>query len=384
MNSDNQLFLAPVSVPDEQRLVCDLLNIAGIQVNGPDPWDIQVNDQRFYSNVLRENSLGLGESYVAGFWDSKSPDATVYKLLSANLEDYLRNSLKMVLYRLRALLFNGQTIKQVRKDIHRHYDLGNDLFKAMLDKRMVYSCAYWKDAETLDEAQENKLDLICRKLHLEPGQRMLDIGCGWGGLAGYAAEKYGVEVLGITISDDQAQLARESCAQLPVTIALQDYRSMTGNFDRVVSVGMIEHVGYKNYPLFMQAVYRVLKDDGLFLLHGIGSNISVKRTDPWIDRYIFPNGMMPSMQQIAAAAEGRFVMEDWHNFGAYYDQTLMEWRRRFKLAWPGLRVKYGDTFYRMWDYYLCCSAASFRAKKNQLWQIVYSKTGNHNPYVAVR
>lgn len=386
MNNNQQLFFlpGPSDAGYEQEVVSDLLGLAGIRVNGTNPWDIRVNDQRFYSNVLTYGSLGLGESYMAGLWESPEPDVTLYKLLTADLEQRAGHSVKLMLYRLGGVLFNGQSLEQVRRDVPRHYDLGNDLFEGMLDERMIYSCAYWQDASTLDEAQEKKLDLICRKLHLEEGQNLLDIGCGWGGLAGYAAEKYGVSVIGITLSEEQARLARERYAHLPVKINLQDYRSLTGQFDRVVSVGMIEHVGYKNYPAYMQAVSRVLKDKGLFLLHGIGSNTSSRRTDPWIDRYIFPNGMMPSMKQITGAAEGLLVMEDWHSFGAYYDQTLLEWRRRFKLAWPGLKAKYGDTFYRMWDYYLCCSAASFRAKKNQLWQIVYSKPGNHTTYTQVR
>lgn len=386
MNSREQFNLITSQLPlkHEQKVVCDLLNKAGIHVNGIDPGDILVNDPRFYSIALRDGSIGLGESYMAGFWDSVSLDVTLYKLLTADLENQAEHCVKMILYHIRARLFNGQSVKQVSQDIHRHYDLGNDLFEAMLDKRMIYSCAYWQGAETLEEAQEKKLDLICKKLHLEAGQRLLDIGCGWGGLAGYAAEKYGVEVVGITLSEEQANQAQKRYAHLPVRINVQDYRHLTGRFDRVVSVGMVEHVGYKNYPLYMQAVHRVLKNNGLFLLHGIGSNISVKHTDPWINRYIFPNGMIPSMHQITGAAEGRFVMEDWHNFGAYYDQTLMEWRKRFKQAWPSLRAKYGDNFYRMWDYYLCCSAASFRAKKNQLWQIVFSKLGNPCPYTPVR
>ncbi|WGQ09852.1 cyclopropane fatty acyl phospholipid synthase [Pedobacter gandavensis] len=386
MSSDKQLFSTSGSFSSnyEQEVVCDLLSKAGIQVNGVNSWDIVVSDPRFYPSVFRQGSLGLGETYMAGFWDSVSPDITLYKLLTANLENQAKYNLKMVLYRIKAYLFNRQSVQQVSRDIHRHYDLGNDLFEAMLDDRMIYSCAYWQGAKTLEEAQEKKLDLICRKLHLEAGQRLLDIGCGWGGLAGYAAEKYGVEVLGITLSEEQAKLARKRYAHLPVTIELQDYRDLTGRYDRVVSVGMVEHVGYKNYSLYMQTVDRVLKNDGIFLLHGIGSNTSMKHTDPWIDRYIFPNGMMPSMQQITKAAEGHFVMEDWHSFGNDYEQTLREWRKRFKQAWPSLSAKYGNTFYRMWNYYLCCSTASFQAKKNQLWQIVFSKMGNHRIYQPVR
>lgn len=385
MNGDQYFSLPGTTAPGyDEVIICDLLRQAGICVDGTEPWDIQVQDPRFYSMVLRYGSLGLGESYMTGLWSAKNTDMTLYKLLSADLETKFSNNLKLMFYPLWGLFSNAQSLKRVRRDVPRHYDLGNDLFEAMLDKRMVYSCAYWQDSQTLDEAQESKLDLICRKLQLQPGQRLLDIGCGWGGLAGYAAQKYGVKVVGITLSAEQAHLAQERYAHLPVTIRVQDYRTLSGQFDRVVSVGMIEHVGYKNYHSYMETVDQVLKDDGLFLLHCIGSNTSVNHTDPWIDKYIFKNGMMPSMQQIAGAVENLFVMEDWHNFGSYYDQTLMEWHRRFKQAWPTLKAKYGDTFYRMWEYYLCCSAASFRAKKNQLWQIVFSKPDNHITYIPVR
>jgi cyclopropane-fatty-acyl-phospholipid synthase len=257
----------------------------------------------------------------------------------------------------------------------KHYDIGNDLYEKMLDSRMIYSCGYWKDAQNLDEAQENKLELTCRKLKLAAGQKVLDIGCGWGGTARYMAEHYGVEVVGATISQAQAELARTRCAGLPVEILLMDYRDLKGRFDKIVSIGMFEHVGPKNYRTYFSKVSELLKEDGLFLLHTIGSNTSAISTDPWIERYIFPNGVIPSAQQISAAFEGCFVMEDWHNFGSYYDQTLMAWRENFDRAWPELKQSYDERFRRMWDYYLASCAASFRARDNQLWQIVLSKKG---------
>lgn len=189
----------------KQKLVCDLLARAGINVNGANPWDVQVHDSRFYSSVLSHGSLGLGESYMARCWDSKALDVTLYKLLSANLDTQVGNNWWLMLYRLAGFILNGQSLAKAPGNISRHYDLDNELFASMLDTRMIYSCAYWQDAQTLDAAQEKKLDLICRKLQMESGQRLLDIGCGWGGLAGYAAEKYGVEVVGITLSQQQAR-----------------------------------------------------------------------------------------------------------------------------------------------------------------------------------
>jgi cyclopropane-fatty-acyl-phospholipid synthase len=254
-----------------------------------------------------------------------------------------------------------------------HYDIGNDLFAVMLDKRMNYSCAYWQEADTLDKAQEAKLELTCRKLGLEPGMRVLDIGCGWGGFAIYAAEKYGVEVTGVTVSGEQVKLAQKRCADLPVCFELKDYRDLQGTFDRIVSIGMFEHVGFTRYRTYMQVVKRCLKEDGLFLLHTIGSNTSVHSVEPWLAKYIFPNSMLPSARQIAEAAEGLFIIEDWHSFGPHYDPTLIAWHRNFIDNWHFIQDAYDNRFQRMWVYYLLSCAGSFRAQRNQLWQIVFSK-----------
>jgi cyclopropane-fatty-acyl-phospholipid synthase len=266
----------------------------------------------------------------------------------------------------------------------RHYDIGNDLFSLMLDKWMNYSCAYWKDAGDLDEAQESKMDLICRKLQLQPGMRILDVGCGWGGLAAYAAKHYDVEVVGITVSREQVKLARQRCEGLPVTIKLEDYRRLTGTFDRIVSVGMFEHVGAGHYRTFMRMIRRCLAPEGLFLLHTIAGNRSVRSCDPWISRYIFPNSMLPSSRQISSAAEKLLVLEDWHSFGPYYDPTLLAWYQNFKANWDRIKHAYDGRFFRMWTYYLLACAGSFRARRNQVWQIVFSNNGVRSGYEGVR
>lgn len=363
-----------------------LAGCAGFQFNGDNPWDIRVADPRLYRRILMEGSLGFGEAYVEGWWDCEHLDQLFHRLLSADVDRRIDSwsKLRFLGEVLRHALFNLQSNRRAFLVGERHYDIGNDVFATMLDPTMSYSCGYWHQAATLDEAQRNKLDLICRKLDLHPGERLLDIGCGWGGLARFAAENYGVEVLGITVAKEQQKLARERCAGLPVMIELMDYRDLAGQFDKVVSVGMFEHVGPKNYKSFFEIVERLLTAQGLFLLHTIGNHQTTRKLDPWIDKYVFPNGRLPSVTEISNAVEGRFLLEDWHNFGADYDRTLMAWRDNFKRGWPSLKDKYGERFYRMWTYYLMSCAGYFRSRQGQLWQLVLSKRGRSAVYRAVR
>jgi cyclopropane-fatty-acyl-phospholipid synthase len=361
----------------------ELLGRAGLTVNGDRPWDIQVHDDRFFARVLARGSLGLGESYMDGWWDSGQLDELIARVLRADLKQDV-TSWRDALRVLGARLVNLQAPARAFLVGRHHYDIGNDLFRRMLDRRMIYSCGYWKDAETLDEAQEAKLNLVCRKLGLEPGMRVLDIGCGWGGTAKYAAEHFGVSVHGITVSGNQAAYAQEVCRGLDVEIKLEDFRNLQGTFDRVLSLGMFEHVGYKNYRRFMQVVRGLLDQEGLFLLHTIGNLESIARCEPWTERYIFPNSMVPSAAQITRAIEGHFVLEDWHSFGPDYATTLMHWHRNFEEAWPELQDRYDQRFRRMWRYFLLSSAGSFRARKNQLWQIVLSPQGVPGGYRAPR
>ena len=367
-----------------QKVVQKILDLADIKINGNNPWDIQVKNDNLYSRVLKQGSLGLGEAYMDDWWDAKSLDEFFFRVLRADLEKEIRQDFKTLLFILKNTLFNQQKKSKAFEIGQKHYDIGNDLYLAMLDPYLAYSCGYWQGAQTLAEAQEAKLDLICRKLNLKPGDKVLDIGGGWGSFAKYAAQKYGVAVDVITVSKEQAELGEKLCAGLPVQFQLQDYRKITGLYDHIVSVGMIEHVGYKNYRTYMKIASRHLKEDGLFLLHTIGSSNSVKTTDRWIEKYIFTNSMIPSIGQIAQSIEGLFVMEDWHNFGLDYDKTLMAWYDNFEKNWLGLKEKYGERFYRMWKYYLLSCAASFRARKNQLWQIVLSKNGVIHGYKSIR
>ena len=355
---------------------------ADIRLDGDRPWDVTVHDERLFQRVLAHGTLGLGEAYMDGWWDCEALDEMVLRAQASDITKRLVSpaTIARVAY---AKLVNRQSTRRAYEIGERHYDIGNDLYGCMLDSRMIYSCGYWRDATTLDQAQEAKLDLILRKLRLEPGMRVLDIGCGWGGAAQFLAERAGVEVVGVTVSREQAELARQRCAGLPIEIRLEDYRQLDERFDRIYSIGMFEHVGVKNYATYFDVVRRCLADPhGITLLHTIGGLRSMVQTDPWIERYIFPNSMLPSLQQIAHAAENRFVIEDVHNIGAHYDPTLMAWHANIESNWPQLADRYDARFRRMWTWYLLSSAGSFRARRLQLWQIVMSPAGVEGGYRA--
>lgn len=370
---------------DARKTLQQIVEPAGVAIDGKQPWDVQVTNPAFYNRVLGDGTLGLGESYMLGWWDCESIDQLVDRAMRSKLESKIRPSFGMLWNVARAKFFNLQDKVGSLKVIDQHYQLGNDLFQKMLGSTMAYSCGYWKTAKNIDEAQIAKFDLIARKLEMKPGMTVLDIGCGWGGFAKYIAENYGVKVTGITLSENQAEYAREINKGLPVEIRVQDYRDVKESYDRVVEIGMFEHVGVKNHREFLQVVHRVLKDGGLFMLHTIGSNrSSVYGADPWIDKYIFPNAQLPSIAQIATASEGLFVMEDWQNFGADYDKTLMAWHKNFLASWDGIKANYPDPFFRMWNYYLLSCAGSFRAREIQLWQVVLSKGGISGRYDAPR
>lgn len=375
------------STPSSLRTrFASLLDGSGIALDGPHPWDIRVRDERFFARVLLHGSLGLGEAYMDGFWDCDRLDELVCRALRAGLQLRIRRP-AMLRWLTSALASPGRRSRAFEIG-ERHYDIGNDLYERMLDRRMIYSCALWSGgARSLDEAQEAKLDLICRKVHLRPGMRLLDVGCGWGGLAVFAAERFGVSVVGITVSREQVELARRRAAGLPVEIRFQDYRDLAtldDRFDAVVSVGMFEHVGARYYAPFMDVVRRCLEPDGLFLLHTIGSGTTCPEVDPWIEKHVFPNSCVPSMRQIAAAAEERFVVEDWQNLGANYDPTLMAWCANVSARWRELAPRYGERFRRLWTYYLLSCAGAFRARHNQLWQIVLSPGGRPGGYAPAR
>jgi cyclopropane-fatty-acyl-phospholipid synthase len=364
-----------------------LIEPSDIHLNGTKPYDIHINNPAMFKLVRRQGTLGLGNSYMDGWWDCASLDVLSYRMLTAGLNRKAGIVLPQLLAIVKAYLLNLQSVGRAFEVGKKHYDLDDDLFQAMLGKSMAYSSSYrGGGAKTLDDAQYAKFDLICRKLHLVPGMKVLDIGCGWGGFARYAAERYGARVVGLTVSENQAAYARTHCQGLPVEILLQDYRSYAGQVDAIVSVGMFEHVGVKNYPTFFATARRCLGRDGLFLLHTIGSLRSAIAGEPWMQTHIFPNGKLPSLRQIAGATEGRFVLEDLHNLGTDYDFTLMEWWKNFHeyVQTDERGKKLDQRFQRMWQYYLLTCAGAFRARHLQLWQMVLSSRGVAGGYQPVR
>ncbi len=370
-----------------------LLEPAGVSLDGDEPWDVQVHDERLFRRAFVQGTLGLGEAYMDGWWDVEQLDVFFERVQDAQVGQAFSTSLPALLMAAKSRLLNLQSHMRAFRIGEHHYDIGNELYEAMLDPTMTYSCGYWADAKDLAQAQRAKLDLACRKVGLEPGMRLLDIGCGWGGLLQHAAEHYGVEGVGLTVSKEQARLARERCDGLPVDIRLQDYRELNGGeerFDRIISIGMFEHVGPKNYEAYFETCQHLLERPGdLMLLHTIGSRETDVNTDPWIERYIFPNSTLPSLVQITQAAEGRFDIEDVHNFGQDYDPTLMAWHANVEDAWHELAAehpdKYDERFRRMWRYYLLSSAGTFRARRLNLWQLVLARDrGVIGGYTPVR
>jgi len=366
-----------------ERELAELLAAADVRLDGSRPWDIQVHDERLFHRVLGHGSLGAGEAYMDGWWDCDQLDEMLTRVLRSDIEDHLRSPRALKLA-LSARLFNMQNSRRAYIVGEKHYDLGDDLYELMLDPRMIYSCAYFERANDLNAAQEAKLDLVARKIGARRGMRILDIGCGWGGSAQFMAERYGGSVTGVTVSRNQLESAQKRCQGLDVEFRLQDYRSLAGSFDGIYSLGMFEHVGVRNYRTYLSKARELLRPDGLFLLHTIGNNRSSIATDPWIEKYIFPNSQLPSLAQIMAAADGLWVVEDIHSFGVYYDRTLRAWSANFERAWPQLSARYGERFRRMWHFWLMSSAAAFRARKTQLWQIVLSPVGVSGGYRAVR
>jgi len=371
-------------VVSEKDRIVGLLRDAGITVNGPNPWDIQVHNERMWTRLFSEGTLGFGESYMDGDWDAGDLAEFFNKVLVGGVADKIRLTPNLVWQIAQAKLLNMQNIERSRRVARMHYS-ETDAYRASLDARMTGSCGYWPEGVTnLDQAQEAKLDLVCRKIGLKPGQLVWDIGCGWGAFMGFAAEKFGARCVGVTVSPDQAAYGRERYKDLPIEFQVKDYRQFEGKADHVVSMGMFEHVGHKNYRAYFEKARSVIKDDGLFMMHTIGSQWSSDTIEPWLEKYIFPGGVIPSMAQIGKAIDGLWSTVDVHNIGPHYDKTLCAWYENFEKKWTRRNTPDEVRFYRLWKYYLLCCAGGFRAKVLQVWQFVLSPTGVPDGYVFAR
>ena len=366
-----------------KELCLELLAKAEIPLNRSKKYGIEVYNEKLWDRIISKRQLGLAEAYMDGWWECDAIDEFLTRLLDINVLENMKPSPKLFFHWAKSTFINRQTKSKADKNAKYHYNIGNDLYSRMLDKEMIYSCAYWKRAKTLDKAQIDKLDLICRKLDIKPGMKVLDIGSGWGALLRYAAKNYGIIGLGISPADAQVNYAKSKAGKLKVEYRQMDYRDLTGKFDRIISVGMMEHVGPKNLATFFAKCDDLLTADGLMLHHTISSNYSKLVTDPFFDKYIFPGGVLPSIGQIAAASEKKFIIEDVHNFGPDYDKTLLQWHKNINQKWAEI-PNYDERFKRMWNYYLLASAAGFRSRNLQLLQVVFSRGRLKKPYTSVR
>ena len=364
------------------------LHRAGIIVGGSNPQDLHVHDEGVYLRVMLNGSLALGEEHEKGNIEFNAIDEFFKKLMQKKVGAGIFARFSDAGFVLASKLKNLQTLTLAKKDVPQHYNLGNKLFSVMLKETMQYSCAYFgRGATELTGAQRDKMRMLCEKLRLKKGEklRVLDVGCGFGTLAKFMAEEYGVEVVGITLSEEQAIYARTLCEGLPVDIRVLDWREIEslGQFDRIVSVGMFEHVGPKNYDVFIHLMYRALKQGGIFVLHTIvGRGIP----DRWVNKYIFSGGCLPRREQIRKAAM-IFLEWDWHEFGKDYAKTLKMWWENFVAGWKELVAadpRYDERFFRRWTYYLLMCSGLFAAERVGLVQIVYAKTPRSDDYEMVR
>ncbi len=349
--------------------------------DGRQTWGLQISDSAVRRRIQRLGIVALGETYEQGHWQCDNLEDFMYQVFTGSpLTLSLAAWSKLLLAALDQRLFNRQNGRGAFNIGLKHYDLGNDLFRCMLDSSMTYTSGYWAHATTLDEAQKAKLDLICRKLNLRPGQRVLDIGCGWGNFAHFAATNYGAHVTGLTVSQEQARFAQERCRDLPVEIRLQDYRTFRESFDHVVSIEMIEAVGRKNLPAYFKTIDSVLKNDGLAVVQVISGDTLSSTSDRgldqyilWLVKYIFPDGYLPKQHELVPPRSTQLAIEDWHRFHDDYPKTLRAWSDRFNQNWRQLAAQYDDAFHRRWNFYLSGCAAAFRAGLVSVSQLTYRK-----------
>lgn len=356
-----------------------VMSRAGISLNGNLPWDIQVHDDRFFDCVYQSASEGLGNSYVQGYWDSDDPSETLGRFIAVGARRSVKGAVAHNM-----LITREEQIRSLEV-VDSHYEAKNGLYTNMLDPYMQYSCALWHDeTQSLAEAQINKMLLIGQKLDLQPGDHVLDIGCGWGGLPKFLAENFGCRVTGINLAQHHIDFAQQNMSHKNVKVIKLDYRDIQDKYDKIYCIGVSEHFGLHNYKQFMHIVHNHMKPNGIFLLHTIGENVTRPQADPWITKNIFPNGYIPSLSLVSQCAEGIFVTEDVHNFNTSYDKTLLAWDKNFQEQWNSIRSLHPELdsreFYRMWRYYLNFCAGGFRKRCTQLYQFVFTRIQDQRNY----
>ena len=353
-----------------------LFSSAGVTINGDNPWDIEVNDDRFYRDVLFRGSLGLGESYLREYWRAADLEELFFRLTSSNLEQISKRLPTQLVNSSVSRLSNRQTPSRALSNAEHHYNLGNDLFFEFLGRYKNYSCGYFRDTDSLDEAQLAKMRRLCDLLELEEGDTLLDVGGGWGEFARFAAENRGCHVTSVNISDSQIRHAREYCRDANVDVVRSDYRDLRGRFSKIAVIAMFTHVGPKNYRQFMQTMHRLLQAGGRMVMETVGALTATERCEPWTDKYIFPGGIIPSPQQIESACAGLFRLRIVEEFGADYVITLRHWHRNFMAAWPRLSQRYSETTRRMFEYYLLSVAGAFRSSDLLHYHLEFDRIGN--------
>ena len=341
---------------------------------------IQVKNPRFFRRVLAAGNLGLGEAYIDR--DFEMEVGTLQEFLTIMVRNRLGERIKLnapAAVRV-AWLRLTNALRGKTRNVQRHYDIGDDLFEALLDSTLTYSCGYAKKpTDDLDQLQFNKLDRICRKLGLRRGERLLDIGCGYGGLLIHAAKHYGVSVTGVTISRHHYERAKARAAEQGLTarvdVQFRDFTDLSGKYDKIVSVGMMEHVPRSEYRKYFNQIYKILEPHGVGLVHTIGANAPTNQHDPFIQKYIFPHSNQPRLSEICEQLEiHRLAILDVENMVRHYRYTTERWLENFHANRDRLdATRYDDAFVRMWEYYLCCGIAAATASDSALYQVLFNK-----------
>ncbi len=355
-------------------LVERALRRADVRIDGDRPHDIRVLDPRFYGDVLRRGSLGFGECYVRRWWDADDVEELAFRLIRSGVYS-LSSAVPGLPRDLRDMFANQQTRRLATRVADEHYSMGNDVFFAFLGGVRNYSCGIFDGDADLDAAQTRKLAKISSLLDLRPGERLLDVGGGWGELSRHAAAAHGCEVTHVNLSDEQIRHASALCTDLSVRVEKRDWRDVEGRFDKIAVIAMLTHVGPKNYRRFMQRMHDRLEPGGLMLIETVGTRHAAVRCEAWLDKYIFPGGVVPTRRQILGAADGLFDETRFESSGEHYVQTLRCWQENFERNWTDLSSRYDEERRRIFNYFFQSIGGAFRAGYVDHWHILLRRTG---------